>query len=60
MFTKLKSKLARLPAGIAEYNMRRETHRQLSRMTDKELQDIGITRGDIHGIAYENKNPRRF
>lgn len=29
----------------------RETISELSRMTDRELQDIGINRGDIHRIA---------
>jgi uncharacterized protein YjiS (DUF1127 family) len=31
----------------------RETVAELSRLTDKELRDIGITRGDIHSIAME-------
>lgn len=28
-----------------------ETIKELNRLTDKELKDIGITRGDIHSIA---------
>jgi uncharacterized protein YjiS (DUF1127 family) len=31
----------------------RETVKELSKLTDKELRDIGITRGDIHSIAME-------
>lgn len=30
-----------------------ETIKELNRLTDKELKDIGITRGDIHSIAME-------
>jgi uncharacterized protein YjiS (DUF1127 family) len=42
----------------------RETYKSLSELTDKDLLDIGITRGDIHDIAYaasygveRNQNP---
>ena len=31
----------------------RETYSELSRLTDKELNDIGISRGMIHSIAME-------
>jgi uncharacterized protein YjiS (DUF1127 family) len=31
----------------------RRTFRDLSIMTDRELYDLGFTRGDIHSIAYE-------
>lgn len=30
-----------------------ETIKELNKLTDKELKDIGITRGDIHSIAME-------
>lgn len=29
----------------------RQTIKQLNRLSDKELNDIGITRGDIHSVA---------
>ncbi len=29
----------------------RETVRQLSGLTDRELSDLGISRGDIHAVA---------
>jgi uncharacterized protein YjiS (DUF1127 family) len=31
----------------------KSTVRELSKLTDKELRDIGITRGDIYSIAME-------
>ena len=31
----------------------RKTYQELSALTDKELNDIGINRGDIHRISYE-------
>lgn len=40
----------------AEYKKARaasETIKELNKLTDKELKDIGITRGDIHSIAME-------
>lgn len=32
----------------------RETYKTLDQLSDKDLRDIGITRGDIHHIAYES------
>ena len=44
-FKKLNAKL--------EYNRAaRSTIKQLSKLTDRELNDIGIARGDIYGVAY--------
>lgn len=40
----------------AEYKKARaasETIKELNKLTDKELKDIGITRGDIHDIAFK-------
>lgn len=31
----------------------RETYKTLDQLSDRDLRDIGITRGDIHHIAYE-------
>lgn len=31
----------------------RETVKELSKLSDKDLRDIGLTRGDIHSIAME-------
>lgn len=36
-----------------------ETIKELSKLTDKELKDIGITRGDIHSIAMETHYDNR-
>lgn len=35
------------------WNARRQTRRELNMMTDRELWDIGITRGDIERIVHE-------
>lgn len=32
----------------------RDTYNSLSKLTDKELKDIGIARGDIHSISMES------
>jgi len=36
---------------IATWNDMRETRKALSRLTDRELEDIGLCRGDIDRIA---------
>ena len=37
----------------AQQRAYRQTVKELSNLTDKELRDIGLTRGDIHSIAME-------
>jgi uncharacterized protein YjiS (DUF1127 family) len=37
----------------AQQRAYRATVAELSNLTDKELRDIGLTRGDIHSIAME-------
>lgn len=32
----------------------RETYNELSKMTDRELRDIGLNRSMIHSVAYES------
>ena len=34
----------------------RQTIKELSQLTDKELSDIGIARGEIYAIAHRNPN----
>lgn len=34
----------------------RQTIKELSQLTDKELNDIGINRGEIYAIAHRNPN----
>ncbi len=36
---------------LGEWNDARETRKQLSRLTAAELEDIGLTRGDIARVA---------
>lgn len=44
-----------------EYRRRvRSTIKELSALTDYELNDIGIARGDIWAIAHEDKSFKRF
>lgn len=38
----------------------RQTINELSALTDKELNDIGISRGDIWAIAHEDASFKRF
>ena len=33
----------------------KQTYNELSKLSDKELRDIGISRGDIYTIAYNEK-----
>lgn len=45
------------------YNKRQKinaTIKELSKLTDHELNDIGIARGDIWAIAHEDKSFKRF
>ena len=37
-----------------------QTIKELSSLTDKELNDIGIARGDIWSIAHEDSSFRRY
>lgn len=41
----------RLFAAFSEWNDARMTRKALSRLSDRELDDIGLTRGDIARIA---------
>jgi uncharacterized protein YjiS (DUF1127 family) len=43
--------LSTLLAGINRWLRYRETVRQLSRLTDRELNDLGVHRSDIDAIA---------
>lgn len=51
------SRMRQAMAAIHNHYMRnkvyRETYNELSRMSDKELDDIGITRGNIQSVAIE-------
>lgn len=43
----------------AQQRAYRLTVKELSALTDKELRDIGLTRGDIHSIAMETHYDNR-
>ncbi|MEM1073909.1 MAG: DUF1127 domain-containing protein [Pseudomonadota bacterium] len=40
-----------IPAAIYAWNESRLTRNSLSALTDRELEDIGLTRGDIDSVA---------
>ncbi|MFU1477734.1 DUF1127 domain-containing protein [Roseovarius sp. C7] len=44
--------LARLMERLVAWNEARATRVALSRLSDRELEDIGLERGDISTIAY--------
>ena len=48
-------------AAIAKWKEQRETFKSLHKLTDRELNDIGISRGDIRSIANDTweENQRR-
>lgn len=45
-----------LVARVVDWNEARLTRDALSALTDRELDDIGLSRGDIDGIAKRNTN----
>lgn len=47
----LGSVFARVMAMVAAWNDARITRRELNRLTDRELSDIGLTRGDVERVA---------
>ena len=46
--------LRRVQAELRKYKSYRETYDQLMKLSDKELKDLGISRGMIHSIALES------
>lgn len=44
---------ALLRQRMIHHKVYRETFNELSRLTDSELKDIGISRGEIHSVAME-------
>lgn len=43
----------RVARAVSTWNERRATRNALSRLSDRELDDIGLSRGDIETIARE-------
>ena len=50
----------KLAAQIEHNRNVRSTIKELSKLTDRELNDIGIARGDIYAIAHEDTDYARF
>ena len=42
---------AHMVAGVARWNQARRTRAALEKLSDYELEDIGLSRGDIEAIA---------
>ena len=42
---------SRIVAAVAAWNDARQTRNELAKLTDRELDDIGLTRGDIDRVA---------
>lgn len=49
--SELESVLSRVANALIVWNERRVTRNALSQLTDRELEDIGLTRGDIPRVA---------
>jgi len=43
--------MSRIATALVVWNERRVTRNALSRLSDRELEDIGLTRGDIPAVA---------
>ncbi|MGX0876194.1 uncharacterized protein YjiS (DUF1127 family) [Roseovarius sp. MBR-154] len=43
--------VSRIVATLSAWNERRATRNALSQLSDRELDDIGLTRGDIDAVA---------
>ncbi|MFO7756990.1 MAG: DUF1127 domain-containing protein [Roseovarius sp.] len=43
--------MSRIATSLIVWNERRTTRNALSRLSDRELEDIGLTRGDIDAVA---------
>ena len=56
MFNKLKKIVVDLETLHAKRKAIRETIKELSKLSDAELRDIGIARGEIWDIAHQDVN----
>ena len=48
-------KIAKVFEAVAQYRSNREAINMLNSLTDKELKDIGISRGDIRRVVYQEQ-----
>lgn len=51
--SKMRSAHQHIKKEMMKRKLYRETHNELSKLTEKELNDIGLTRGEIHSVAME-------
>ncbi len=52
------SKLLALPRMVHQWKLSRETSNTLHRLSDKQLDDIGLVRGNIDALSFGQ--PRKF
>jgi len=45
---------SRINAAVQRYRLMRRTFAELSALSDRELDDLGIARGDLYAIARES------
>lgn len=50
--------LARLKNGLRRWRAREQAWQQLSRLNDRQLDDIGLSRNDIFAVVYGRDNAR--
>ena len=50
--------LKSIASKISSWRRYRDSVRELSRLTDRELNDLGISRGDIEFVARKSLRPR--
>jgi uncharacterized protein YjiS (DUF1127 family) len=47
--------LSLILSSIRQWHRSRETARQLSALSDRELSDVGLSRSDIHQVARQGR-----
>lgn len=50
-FSRVGQTFATLTAALVQWNDARQTRKALASLSDHELEDIGLIRGDIEGVA---------
>lgn len=54
------SALKRAQEELFKYSAYRDTYTELNRLSDRELADIGLSRGDIHELALKSFFDKRM
>ncbi len=51
VFAQFVNVASQIAHSVVSWNSKRKTRKALNRLTDRELLDIGLVRGDIHSIT---------